>query len=146
MSTVELHKLLNFIGYTLACYMTLLATIHDSLWIALINPVTQMVSQLHWLAWIDTTIQIEKPISIVVYLMICAVTPFYAWYSVSRFKRHGRFYHSLHAMFLISMLCIAVALFIDSYWLTTINVIAEMLLAIKAMFFLFLLVLPSTTP
>lgn len=146
MTAVDLHKLLHFIGYTLACYVTLLTCLHDGLWIALLNPIIHAVSQLPWLAWIETTIQIEKPISIIVYLSLCVITPVYACYSFYSFKRHEKFYQTLNSIFLMSLLLLAMLLFVDSYWLTTIDRIAEMLLAIKAIYFLFLLVLPSTTP
>lgn len=146
MTAFDPHKWLHFIGYTLACYVTLLTCLHDSLWIALLNPITQTINQLHWLAWIDMTIQIEKPISIIVYLSLCAITPFYAGYSFYSFKRHHGFYQALNSVFLMSLLLLAMLLFVDSYWLTTIDRITEMLLAIKVMFLLFLLVLPSATP
>lgn len=146
MSASDLRSLLHFLAYTLACYAALLTCIHDGLLIALLNPITQEIDQLHWLAWIATTIQIEKPISILVYLVICATTPLYACYSLYAFKQHARFYQTLNLTFLMSLLLIALLFLIDSYWTTSIDIIAEMLLAIKSMFFLFLLVLPSAKP
>lgn len=146
MSPLDLRSLLHFLAYTLACYAALLTCIHDGLLIALLTPISNEVDQLHWLSWIATTIQIEKPISILVYFVICAITPLYAWYSLHSFKRHAGFYQTLNLGFLISLLFIALLLFVDSYWTTSNDIIVEMLFAIKSVFFLFLLVLPSAKP
>lgn len=142
MTQRNIIKLSKFLAYSLGSYLCLLAFIHDVLFISLYSKVVDTVDQLQLLPWIAGTVQTQKTISIAVYLVLCGATPFFVLYAFYGYKRFWLFYESLPFSFLIPFVLFSLGFLLSSYTVNSIDVLSEMLLAIKAIFLLLIFYIP----